>query len=153
NLGLIFSNNFFVADTTLLVEGPSDEIYIASLLRTCDRLGVLDVDLNLFSIAAAGNSGNMIAMAKLMSEEGRRDVALVDGDGTGATIKKRLEAVGKASKEAKIDVVSLQKNKSIEDLVLYPKLLREAIIGAADELVSDGIRKYKDKDREKLADR
>ncbi len=145
NLGLIFSNNFFIADTTLLVEGPSDEVYIASLLRTCDRLGLIDVDLNLFSIHDAGNSADMVTMAKIMADEGRRVVAMVDGDVAGSTTKRRLERVNaNLPKDApKIEVIDLAKNKSIEDLALYPALLRDAVVAAAEELVAAGHRKFK----------
>lgn len=146
NLGLIFSNNFFVADTTLLVEGPSDEVYVASLLRTCDRLGHIDVDLNLFSIRDAGNSVDMVAMAKIMADEGRRVVALVDGDSQGTATKKRIEQVnGSLLKDGvKIEVLALAKNKSTEDVALFPDLLRDAVVKSAAELVSAGIRKLKD---------
>lgn len=146
NLGLIFSNNFFVADSTLLVEGPSDEVYVASLLRTCDRLRVIDVDLNLFSIHDAGNSADMVAMAKLMADEGRRVIVMVDGDTAGANTKKRIEQLNaNVLKDGpKIEVIALLKNKSIEDLVVYPDLLRDAVNKAAHELVDGNIRKFKD---------
>jgi predicted ATP-dependent endonuclease of OLD family len=146
NLGLILSNNFFVADTTLLVEGPSDEIYIASLLRACDRLGVIDVDLNLFSIHDAGSSADMVAMAKLMADEGRRVVAMVDGDAQGAATKKRIEQVNanQLKEGPKVEVIALLKNKSTEDYALYPELLRDAVVKTAEELVSANIRRLKE---------
>jgi predicted ATP-dependent endonuclease of OLD family len=147
NLGLIFANNFFVADTTLLVEGPSELIYVSSLLRTADHLGLIDVDLNLFSILDSGNAADMVAMAKITADEGRRVVALVDGDGQGAATKKKLDALNRtlAKEQTKIETIILPKNKSIEDVVVFPKLLKEAVVKAAVELVEGNIRKFKEK--------
>jgi hypothetical protein len=45
----------------------------------------------------------------------------------------------------KVDVIQLEDKQSIEDVVLYPKLLRDAIVQAAKELVDDSIRKFKTK--------
>lgn len=144
NLGLMFTNNFFVADTTLLVEGPSDVIYVSSLLRTCDRLGVIDADLNLFSTLDAGNTADMVAMAKIAADEGRRVVVMVDGD-TGASLKKKIDALNASlpTEAAQIDLYILPKNKSIEDRVVYPAVLKQALLAAAEELVNSNIRKYK----------
>jgi predicted ATP-dependent endonuclease of OLD family len=146
NLGLIFANNFFVADTTLLVEGPSDVVYVTSLLRTCDRLKLIDVDLNLFSIIDAGNSADLVAMARIAADEGRRVVALVDGDAAGVGMKKKLDLLNRTlPKEVpKIETIVLAKTKSIEDMVVYPRLLREAIGRAAGELVDGNLRKFKE---------
>jgi predicted ATP-dependent endonuclease of OLD family len=143
NLGLVFTNNFFVADTTLLVEGPSDVVYISSLLRTLNRLGEIDVDLNLFSTLDAGNTADMVAMAKIAADEGRRVVVLVDGD-TGNALKKKFDALNDSlPAEVKIDLYMLAKNESIEDRVLYPGVLREALVRAAEELVTSNIRQFK----------
>jgi hypothetical protein len=42
SLGLILAGNFFIADTTLLVEGESDAKFIGTLLAAFDRAGFID---------------------------------------------------------------------------------------------------------------
>jgi predicted ATPase len=146
NLGLLFTNNFFVADTTLLVEGPSEQVYIASLLRSLDRLKKIDVDLNLFSIEDCGTVVDALAMAKLMLDEGRQVVLLVDGDGGGGEIKKKAEALNKAlaksGRQDVVHVIQLPKDSSIENVVLYPQFYIDAVAHAVEELVANGIRTY-----------
>jgi predicted ATP-dependent endonuclease of OLD family len=56
SLGLILAGNFFIADTTLLVEGESDALYVGAMLAAFDRADIIDIDLNLFSVQWPGNS-------------------------------------------------------------------------------------------------
>jgi len=143
SLGLFFSNNFFFADATLLVEGPSDVLYVLSILKTLGHFSKIDIDLNLFSIRDGGNQTDYCAMAKLMADEGRKVVALVDGDESGAILKDELEKLNPYLEgENKIAVIPLQKTKSIEDYVLFEDLLIEAVVLSCEELAREKIRTY-----------
>jgi predicted ATP-dependent endonuclease of OLD family len=141
SLGLFFSNNFFFADATLLVEGPSDVLYVLSILKTLGHFSKIDIDLNLFSIRDGGNAKDYYAMAKLMADEGRKVVALLDGDEKGKDIKRQLEKLNE-NLEHKIEIICLKDNKSIEDYVPYQDLLSKAVASSCEELIRDGIRKY-----------
>jgi hypothetical protein len=142
----VFSNNFFVADTTLLVEGPSDAVYVTSIMRTFNRLGNLDADLNLFSIVDAGNAVDFVAMARLMVDEGRKVVALVDGDDGGARTKAKLEQLNHSLHDdlPKVSIHRLPDGMSIEDVLPFQDGYREAVINACESLVRDGIRNLAD---------
>jgi predicted ATP-dependent endonuclease of OLD family len=91
SLGLILAGTFFIADRTLLVEGESDAMYVGALLGAYDRAHRADVDLNLFSVQWAGNEKDFAPMARLLLEEGREVVALVDGDGGGSKLRLQIE--------------------------------------------------------------
>jgi AAA ATPase domain len=91
SLGLILAGTFFIAERTLLVEGESDAMYIPAMLGAFDRAGVVDVDLNLFSVQWAGNERDFAPMARLLLEEGREVVAVVDGDEGGTKLKRSID--------------------------------------------------------------
>src|SRR3989344_6765249 len=58
SLGILLSNNFLIAEKTLLVEGPSDIIYILDAIKKLKASGVVDIDLNDLSVVDAGSSEN-----------------------------------------------------------------------------------------------
>ncbi|HKC71080.1 MAG TPA: TOPRIM nucleotidyl transferase/hydrolase domain-containing protein, partial [Terriglobales bacterium] len=105
SLGLILAGTFFIADRTLLVEGESDALYIGAVLAACDRAGLIDVDLNLFSVQWAGNTKDFSPMARLLLEEGREVVAMVDGDAGGGRLK---NAIAKMNQQFLADNSSLK---------------------------------------------
>ncbi|OGS22035.1 MAG: hypothetical protein A2252_02415 [Elusimicrobia bacterium RIFOXYA2_FULL_39_19] len=144
SLGILLSNNFLIADKTLLVEGPSDIIYVLNAMKTFKKENKLDIDLNDFSIVDAGCSENYIAMAKLMLSEGREVVALIDGNGTGSTIDKQLGKYCEAEiKSKKLKIKALPSGKSSEDIFCNIENLQESILDVAQELVDRGLRSFK----------
>lgn len=143
SLGILFSNNFLIADKTLLVEGPSDIIYILNAIKRLKEKGTIDIDLNDFSIVDAGCSENYVAIAKVMLSEGRSVVALVDGDAAGKINLMRLKkACQREIKYKKLEYYQLDKNKSIEDIFSDIDLLRSSIKTLSEELTSTESRKY-----------
>lgn len=150
SLGLIFAGNFFIADTTLLVEGESDAMYLGAILAAFDRAELVDVDLNLFSVQWPGNSRDFEPMARLMLEEGRIVVSLVDGDKAGTEIVRKLgklnAQVQNRRVQARENVAILQhdKNQSIEDLLPVRGEYFAAVLDAAEELVTAGYRELAD---------
>jgi AAA ATPase domain len=143
-LGLILAGNFFIADTTLLVEGESDAMYTGALLAAFDRADIIDIDLNLFSVQWAGNSRDFEPMARLMLEEGRHVVAMMDGDRSGTELRKKIEKLniaiqaGRVMARGPVELVQLEKNQSIEDLIPSREKYLDAVVGAALELVASG---------------
>jgi predicted ATP-dependent endonuclease of OLD family len=136
SLGILLSNNFLIADKTLLVEGPSDIIYMLHAIRTLKRKGVADIDLNDLSVVDAGDSTNYVAMAKLMLSEGRAVVALLDGDAGGDSIMHRLQRVcAEELHDEQLKVHQLPRNKSIEDLICHLPVMHEAILTLCNELI------------------
>lgn len=143
SLGILFSNNFLIAEKTLLVEGPSDVIYILSAIKTLKAKGEIDIDLNDFSIVDAGSSENYVAISKVMLAEGRNIVALLDGDTAGKSIETKLKKVcDKELNERKLIILPLGKNRSIEDDFAEPDLLKKSIKTLAEEQVINKTRKY-----------
>jgi predicted ATP-dependent endonuclease of OLD family len=144
SLGILLSNNFLIADKSLLVEGPSDIIYILDSIKGLKQLKKIDIDLNDFSMVDAGNSENYVAMAKLMLSEGRSIVALLDGDSGGDAIRKKLEKACSKEKEVKqLVIFQLSKDHSTEDIFCEIDTLRTAIKSLADELITCKVRKYR----------
>lgn len=144
SLGILLSNNFLIADKTLVVEGSSDVIYILDSIKRLKEAGSVDIDLNDLSIVDAGDFQNYVAMTKLMLSEGREIVALVDGNTEGDRIKNDLKRVCEEElKSKKLTVFQLDKDKSIEDFCTDAKFLKKAVKGVVNDLVSQGVRKLK----------
>jgi 5S rRNA maturation endonuclease (ribonuclease M5) len=150
SLGLILAGNFFIADRTLIVEGESDAMYVGALLAGFDRAEAIDIALNLFSVQWPGNSRDYEPMARLMLEEGRQVVALMDGDKSGTDVRKNIEKLNAAvdakhvSARAPVRIVQHAKGESIEDILPMRNRYFDAVITAATELVSDGFREWAD---------
>ena len=145
SLGILLSNNFLIADKTLLVEGPSDTIYLLDALKRLKAAGTIDVDLNDMSIVDAGDGQNFVAMAKIMLSEGRSVVALTDGDKGGKALQGQLEKSCAAELTAKtLRIHSLPDNKSSEDIFANLTSLRRAVRASCDVLVADGSRVFKE---------
>lgn len=144
SLGILLSNNFLIAEKTLLVEGPSDVIYLLQSIKKLKQEKKIDIDLNDLSVVDAGTSENYVSMAKLMIAEGREIVALFDGDQTGKKLEKQLSKVcEKEIKDKKLQIHSLPENKSIEDVYVNIEKLRIAIQNVANNLVKLDVRKFK----------
>ncbi len=146
SLGILMSNNFMIAEKTLLVEGPSDIIYLYNIIKRLKQKGLVDIDLNDLSIVDAGDSRNYAAMAKLMLLEGRSVVALLDGNGSGTKIEEELNKVCAPEIKAKtLQIHKLPQNKSIEDICVDLPSYQEAVKTLSNELVDIKVRKFVDK--------
>lgn len=142
SLGILMSNNFLIAEKSLLVEGPSDIIYLLDVINRMKKENKIDIDLNDISIVDAGDSENYVAMTKLLLSEGRDIVALIDGDKSGSLIEKKLKKVcHKELKDGNLNIKSLPKNKSIEDLFCDIGILQEALLKFSNELIESKVRK------------
>jgi predicted ATP-dependent endonuclease of OLD family len=145
SLGILLSNNFLIADKTLLVEGPSDTIYLLDAIKRLKAKGTLDVDLNDMSIVDAGDSQNYLAMAKLMLSEGRSVVALLDGDDGGNKISDQLKKMFERElKKKTLQIHSLLAGQSSEDVFANVDALRAAAKAAYTNLISDKVREKSD---------
>ena len=141
SLGILMSNNFLIAEKTLLVEGPSDIIYLLDVINRMKKENKIDIDLNDFSIVDAGDSVNYVAITKLLLSEGRDIVALLDGDKSGSLIEEKLKKVcHKELKDGHLVIKSLPKNKSIEDLFCNIGILHEALLNLTNELIDSKVR-------------
>jgi predicted ATP-dependent endonuclease of OLD family len=143
SLGILLSNNFLIAEKTLLTEGPSDVIYFIDAIKKVKREKKADVDLNDLSVVDAGNSENYVAMAKLMLSEGREVVALLDGDKTGDNSESQLKKVcAKELGDKKLQIRKLKRGKSVEDLFCDIGILRTAVKNVFNNLTAtSGARK------------
>lgn len=136
SLGILMSNNFMIAEKTLLVEGPSDIVYLYNCIKRLKKKDLVDIDLNDLSIVDAGTSRNYAAMAKLMLAEGRSVVALLDGDDAGKKIEEELKKTCEAETKAKtFQIEKLPDNKSIEDICVDLETYHEAIEKVSKDLV------------------
>lgn len=142
SLGILLSNNFLIAEKTLLTEGPSDVIYFIDAIKKLKRQGKIDIDLNDLSVVDAGDSENYVAMAKLMLSEGREVVALIDGDKSGEHTEGQLKKVcAKELKDKKLQIHRLGTGKSAEDDFCDIEILRTAIKNVFHNLTTTGARK------------
>lgn len=141
SLGILLSNNFLIAEKSLLVEGPSDVIYFLDVVRRLKNTGDIDIDLNDFSVVDAGSADNYIAMAKLMLSEGRDVVAMVDGDVSGKRTREKLEKLcPKEVQKKQLRFHTLPDNKSIEDICCNLDILRVSIRELSEDLSVAGDR-------------
>ena len=144
SLGLILAGTFFIADTTLLAEGESDAMYVGALLAAFDRAEMMDIDLNLFSVQWPGNARDFEPMARLMLEEGRHVVAMVDGDRAGNEIVKNIGKLNQAVDDKRVlgrssvKILQLEKGQSIEDVLPCRNKFLDIVVEAAIELVGNG---------------
>ncbi len=120
-------------------------MYVGALLGAYDKIGILDVDLNLFSVLWAGNSRDFAPMARLLLEEGREVVALVDGDEGGSkirtTIQRLNDEIDKSGSTLKpIVTIELPAHQSIEDLLPHPQQVLSAVAVAGEALIRGGYR-------------
>lgn len=144
SLGILLSNNFLIAEKTLLVEGPSDIIYILDAIKKLKASGIVDIDLNDLSVVDAGTSENYLAMAKLMLSEGRDVVALLDGDVAATKVETNLKKIcEKELKDKKLRIKKLADKKSVEDIFPDLEVLKTAINNTAAYLSSSGLRKLR----------
>jgi len=145
SLGILLSNNFLIAEKTLLVEGPSDAIYLLDALKKLKGTAKIDVDLNDMSIVDAGDMQNYVAMAKIMLSEGRSIVALADGDAAGKKLQTQLElSCAVEIKAKKLQIHLLPEGKSSEDVFADPASLQNAVRKSFERLVGDRSRVAKD---------
>jgi predicted ATP-dependent endonuclease of OLD family len=141
SLGVLLSNNFLIAEKTLLVEGPSDVIYLLDALKRLKATAQIDVDLNDMSIVDAGDLQNYVAMAKIMLSEGRSVVALADGDASGKKLQAQLQSYCAAELKTKmLQIHLLPDNKSSEDVFADLVSLQKAARKSFEQLVADGSR-------------
>lgn len=154
SLGMVLSDSFYFADKTLLVEGPEDVIYILSLLQFLNKKDNLDIDVNLLSIMDSGGAPNLPAMAKIVKDEERPIVVLIDSDS-----KKILNKLKKCVSDKELIEIKDFDSKSVTIQDLLPRRLYEAAVNkyierlVVDELISlveGGIEKYETKGSSKI---
>lgn len=137
SLGMMLADSFYYADNNLIVEGPSDRLFIITLLRLFHENGIIPADLNILSVIDAGGCPNVPAMAKIIKSEERPFVVLIDSDEAAKTAKKSLTKV--VAKEHLKQVADFKQDAiTIEDL-LPRKYLNRAINAYLEELAQDGI--------------
>jgi predicted ATP-dependent endonuclease of OLD family len=140
HLGLYLSANFLFADKILLAEGPTDDIYLPSIIQGLISRGHFDGDLNALAIRAGLNSKDMLAVASTYISEERAVTVLVDGDIEGEQRKSRIEKWA-ASKKKKCPVLILSeycKAPCAIENFLEPTLYTDAVIAASKHLTDDG---------------
>jgi hypothetical protein len=138
SLGMMMGHSFLVSDQTLLLCGPADQVFLLSGFAYLIRSGLVDIDLNGFSTASAGEPGNIVAMAGIMLAEGRSVAALLDGDVAGDDLERQLAAAHpEATTTARLRILRLPGGKSLEDAAPGRELLFEAV----DEVARDSVRR------------
>ncbi|MDP3764848.1 MAG: AAA family ATPase [bacterium] len=137
SLGMMLADSFYYADNNLVVEGPSDRLYLLTLLKTFQENGLIKADLNILSIIDSGGAPNTPSMCRIIYSEERPYVALVDSDKSG---KRAKTAIVKFTEPEKVKEVSDFKDDAvtIEDL-LPRKYFISAVNAYIQELVDDGV--------------
>ncbi len=138
SLGLMMGHNFLVSDRTLLLCGPSDQVLLLSGLSYLLRSNLIDIDLNGFSVASAGDPLNLVAMAGIMLAEDRFVTPLLDGDLAGDDLERQLTAAfPEAAAKGNLRILRLPGGKSLEDCVPGRPLLFEAV----EEVARDSVKR------------
>lgn len=81
SLGITISDSFFYSDKTLLVEGIEDVLYISAYIRYLqENEPSLNIDVNLLSIISAEGADNLPAMKRIIKDEDRPMIVIMDSD-------------------------------------------------------------------------
>jgi predicted ATP-dependent endonuclease of OLD family len=125
-LGVRLGSFSLFADTTLLVEGESDPLYLYELVRQLNLLGKTDIDANRLGIVSYSDVPTLKYLIQVLVNEPDppRVAVLLDGDEQGASTKRQIKDVCRARK---VKVVELASGASIEDLCLLRNQFRLAI--------------------------
>lgn len=116
SIGFALPSTILFATRCLIVEGSSDVTYTWSLLRKAAQLGILDVDLNDLAIIAASDCQEAVALVRMLTAGGNGPaLALLTDDDRGGN--DRYKCVQKALGEGMVKHISMQKRKSIEDIL------------------------------------
>lgn len=140
SLGMVLSDSFYFADKTLIVEGPEDVIYILSLLQFFIKYEGLNIDVNLLSIMDAGGAPNLPPMARIVKDEERPLIVLIDSDSKPILNKLKKYVSDKECEEVQTfnaDAVTIQ------DL-LPPALYEQAVNNYIKKLIDDELIKLVD---------
>jgi predicted ATP-dependent endonuclease of OLD family len=137
SLGMMLADSFYYADNNLSVEGPSDRLYILTLLKIFQDNEIINADLNILSIIDSGGAANISSMCRIIKSEERPYVVLVDSDKPG---KRAKSDIIKFTEQEKVKEVSDFKVGAVtlEDL-LPKKYLINAINKYIEELANDGV--------------
>lgn len=146
SLGMVLSDSFYFADKTLIAEGPEDVIYILSLLQFFIKYENLNIDVNLLSIMDAGGAPNLPAMARIVKDEERPLVVLIDSDSKPILNKLKKYVDDKECEEIQTfnsDAITIQ------DL-LPAKLYEQAVNNYIQKLVDDKLIKLVERGTQKF---
>jgi predicted ATP-dependent endonuclease of OLD family len=129
-LGLSLAGTVLFAPHVLLVEGDSDGIFVAAILRRLIADGRLEIDLNRFAAISTGDASNTGILIRLLTDGAPgasrpRVGVLVDGDAGG---NNRLKAIQSLLTERDIQTKQLSDGTTLEDhLPAAPRLYLEAV--------------------------
>lgn len=136
-LGLSLAGTVLFAPHVLLVEGDSDGIFVAALLRRLIADGKLDIDLNRFAAISTGDAANTDILLRILTDgapgAGRPQIGvLVDGDGGG---KDRLNAISSVIAERDVQPKQLSDGTTLEDhLPAAKRLYLEAVVAYLQQI-------------------
>jgi predicted ATP-dependent endonuclease of OLD family len=129
-LGLSLAGTVLFAPHVLLVEGDSDGIFVAAILRRLIADQKLNIDLNRFAAISTGDAANTGILIRLLTDGAPgasrpRVGVLVDGDGGGDD---RLKAIDSLVVEREVQTKQLSQATTLEDhLPAAPRLYFEAV--------------------------
>jgi hypothetical protein len=119
-LGITVADAFYLPDKPLIVEGPSDKLYLASYMRLMQPQ--TGADLNYLTMIDGDRRVDVEGLLRILVGTERKLVVMIDGDPGGQEWTKRLRKFAGERKNA-IEIVDLGvvsgelKSVSIEDLL------------------------------------
>lgn len=122
-LGYDVAQNLFIGETNLLVEGPSDLLYLDLIGRHITRLGKQGLDER-WRILPAGGASNIPAFITLLGQ--KLDVTvLIDSSTEGAARLRAAMTAGRVAEDRLIDIATITGNSKsdIEDLFVVEDYL------------------------------
>lgn len=117
-LGGFVAETTFIGNCNLMVEGVSDQVYLAgmsSLLRERRRAPAERLDLNTLTLVPAGSASHvpyMVFLARGRDADQPAVIVLLDGDAEGTNARKALERGGPRGKQLLAPEFILQLNQS-----------------------------------------
>ena len=153
-LGLNINDSFYYSEKALIVEGPEDLLFLSSLIDYFNKKDKLKINTDLFSFIDAGGESNLPSMVQIIMDEERPTLVLIDSD-SKSTFNRLTKKVIEINNMNILDLIQVNYfNKdavSIEDL-MPSKLLQQAVMNYAKELVEIGVFSLKNIENEFVMD-
>jgi predicted ATP-dependent endonuclease of OLD family len=153
-LGLNIKDSFYYSEKALIVEGPEDLLFLSSLIDYFNKKNKLKINTDLFSFIDAGSESNLPSMVQIIMDEERPTLVLIDSD-SKLTFNRLTKKVIEINNKNILDLIQVNEfNKdavSIEDL-MPSKLLQQAVINYAKELVGIGVYNLRNPENEFILD-
>ena len=131
SLGIEYSDSLVFGNQTVIVEGPSDAIYLQEIKRILKKI---NRKANLGFVVPMGGIGNVDFFTKLYDSQGLPYVAVLDAGGEKLGSESRIVKINPKNKvrgdQTKFDIEDMIENEALSEAFsnLYPEVDKKAVL-------------------------